>query len=388
MTIFRAAFAGKGKTGIEAWARGAAGRGLGLLFPLLAVVLVMAGGCRGASSTASAAEEIGPEHLWMFSPLGSVAPATGVVAEKVNLGRRLYYETHLSTNNSLSCNSCHDLGKYGVDPGQAVSTGHNGKQGGRNSPTVYNAVLQFAQFWDGRAPTLAAQASGPMMNPVEMGMSGPQAVLAVLHANPDYVKQFQRAYPGEKDAVTMENVTDAIATFESRLLTPSRWDDYLHGNTQALTEAEKNGLRVYIDSGCGACHAGTGMGGNSYQKLGAFKDWPDETSDRGRFAVTGELRDSMYFKVPMLRNVEETGPWFHDGKVNSLAEAVRLMGEYQTGRKLSEEQIRSIVTFLHALTGPIPRDYVQPQPANAPPEAAVRPVSRPVGHRGNLEKGE
>ena len=354
-------------------------------FSLLA--MMVAGGCRGGSSAVSAAEDVGPEHLWMFSPLGSMAPPSGVAAEKVNLGRRLYYDTHLSTNNSLSCNSCHDLAKYGADQGRAVSTGHNGKPGGRNSPTVYNAGLQFAQFWDGRAPTLAAQASGPMMNPVEMGMPGPEAVLAMLRANPDYVKLFRTAYPGEKDAVTMENVTDAIAAFESRLLTPARWDDYLRGNTQALSEEEKEGLRVYMNVGCAACHAGTGMGGNSYQKLGAFKNWPDETSDRGRFAVTGEQRDIMYFKVPMLRNVEETGPWFHNGQVSSLNEAVRLMGEYQTGHALSQEQVRSIVTFLHALTGQIPRDYVEPQPANAP-AAAAHPVSRPAGHRGNVEKGE
>jgi cytochrome c peroxidase len=223
--------------------------------------------------------------------------------------------------------------------------------------------LQFVQFWDGRAPTLAAQASGPMMNPVEMGMSGPDAVLAVLRATPDYVAAFKKAYPESRDPVTMENVTDAIAQFESGLVTPAPWDDYLRGNQNALTADQKEGLRVYMQAGCSACHAGTGMGGNSYQKLGAFKDWPDQKSDRGRFDVTKETRDQMYFKVPLLRNIDQTGPYFHNGQVATLEEAVRLMGHHQTGHNLSPQEIQSIVSFLHSLTGPLPNKYVEPPAA-------------------------
>lgn len=349
------------------WRRrlGVVGRRSVRFLPVLGVACALLGGCRGAAPGANEASDIEPNQLSMFTPLPAAAPLDGLVAEKVNLGRRLYYDTHLSVNNSMSCNSCHDLAKYGVDPGRSVSLGHNRKPGGRNSPTVYNAVLQFAQFWDGRAPTLAAQASGPMMNPVEMGMPGPDAVVAVLRTNRDYRQMFKKAYPEAKDPLTIDNAADAIARFEAGLLTPARWDEYLRGNSQALSAAEKHGLHVYLQAGCASCHAGTGMGGDSYQKLGAAHDWPDQSTDRGRFAVTNQQRDAMYFKVPLLRNVEKTGPWFHNGKVTTLEEAVRLMGEYQTGRKLSQEEIGSIVTFLHALTGPIPQDYMQPPAAQS-----------------------
>lgn len=290
---------------------------------------------------------------------------------RVDLGRRLYYDRHLSENSSISCNSCHDLANYGVDPGKAVSTGHNKLPGGRNSPTVYNAGLQFVQFWDGRAASLAEQASGPMMNPVEMGMSGPDAVLAYIHSNPAYMRQFKEAYPTLKDPVAMENVTDAIAAFENGLLTPARWDKYLAGDVNALTDEEKRGLRVYLEAGCAACHAGKGLGGNSYQKLGVYRDWPDQQKDTGRFALTSEARDRMYFKVPLLRNVERTGPWFHNGQVQTIQEAVRLMGAHQTGRKLSDAEVNLIVSFLHSLTGAIPQQYIQ-----APAEIASAPEAR------------
>lgn len=361
---------------------------LGALALAVALASAALNGCRGGSSEVQAASEIEPDHLYMFAPISAPAPVQGMIAERVNLGRRLYYDTHLSENNALSCNSCHDLARYGVDPGSAVSLGHNKTPGTRNSPTVYNAGLQFAQFWDGRAPTLAAQASGPMMNPVEMGMSGPKAVLAVLRANPEYVQMFRKAYPASKDPLTMDNVTEAIAAFESGLVTPSRWDDYLRGNTDALSEEEKAGLQVYLDSGCASCHAGASMGGNSYQKLGAYRDWPDQTGDRGRFDVTGEQRDMLYFKVPMLRNVAETGPWFHNGQVRSLDEAVRLMGEYQTGNRFSPTQLREIVAFLHALTGPLPSQYIQPPSGEASPEAAMRPANRGRHQRSTPLQGE
>ena len=346
------------------------------VLPVLALAFALLASCRGAVQSGNTTAEIAPANLWMFSPLSAAAPLQGASIEKVNLGRRLYYETHLSVNNSMSCNSCHDLANYGADQGKAVSLGHDRKPGDRNSPTVYNAVLQFAQFWDGRAPTLAAQASGPMTNPVEMGMPGPEAVLGALHANPAYVQLFHKAYPETRDPVTMENVTDAIARFEAGLLTPARWDNYLRGDSQALSAEEKEGLRVYLRSGCSSCHAGTGMGGNSYQKLGAYRDWPDQKADRGRFALTGEQRDNMYFKGPMLRDVDKTGPYFHNGQVATLEEAVRLMGRYQTGHELSQTEIGSIVTFLHALTGPLPKEYVQPPSGEASPDSASHRSSR------------
>ena len=327
---------------------------------VLSGVLVSASACKRGSFDTRPTADISPNQLFMFSPLEALPTATGIEALKVDLGRRLYYDTHLSANNSTSCNSCHQLMKYGVDPGRAVSLGFDHQPGGRNSPTVYNAGLQFVQFWDGRASTLAAQASGPMMNPVEMGMSGPEAVLSYVRSNANYVKQFKNAYPDQKNPITMDGITDAIATFEGRLLTPARWDEYLKGNQQALSDDEKQGLRVYLRSGCASCHAGAGMGGNSYAKLGAFENWPDLKSDKGRMGLTHQERDLMYFKVPLLRNVAQTGPWFHSGDVKTIDEAVRLMAKHQLGRNLTPSEIASIVVFLNALTGPIPQGFIEP----------------------------
>jgi cytochrome c peroxidase len=322
-------------------------------------------GCGHASLDSRPDADIAPEHLFMFSALRTPTPATELAALRIDLGRRLYYDAHLSENASVSCNSCHQLTKYGVDPGKPVSFGHNQRPGGRNSPTVYNAGLQFVQFWDGRAATLADQASGPMMNPVEMGMSGPAAVLAYIRSRPDYIQQFRAAYPGVKDPITLDNVTNAIAAFEAGLQTPARWDKYLQGDSSALTDAEKQGLRIFLRTGCAACHAGTAMGGNSYEQLGASRNWPDH-SDVGRSGVTHQPGDAMYFKVPILRNVENTGPWFHNGKVQTLDEAVRLMAKHEAGQNLSDTEVRSIVVFLHALTGEIPQRYIQPPPGEEP----------------------
>jgi cytochrome c peroxidase len=325
----------------------------------------------------------------MFSPLQGPPTATGVDALRVDLGRRLYYDTHLSANNSTSCNSCHQLTKYGVDPGQAVSRGFDHQPGGRNSPTVYNAGLQFVQFWDGRAATLAAQASGPMMNPVEMGMSGPDAVIAYIHANTDYVKQFKQAFPDQKNPVTMEDVTAAIAEFEGRLLTPSRWDEYLKGNEQALSNDEKQGLRVFLHTGCASCHAGAGMGGNSFAKLGTYESWPDQKSDTGRMGLTRQEPDLMYFKVPLLRNVVMTGPWFHDGKVTTIDESVRLMAKHQLGRNLTASEVSSIVTFLNALTGPIPQEFIRPpSPTATKATTAGMNVNTVLPMKTTVQEGE
>jgi cytochrome c peroxidase len=342
------------------------------VLPLLACFAVLLAGCRQSASSAPDAD-IAPQQLYMFAALQTPAAPTGTAAARVNLGRRLYYDTHLSKNNSLSCNSCHQLAKYGVDPGESTSAGWEGKRGGRNSPTVYNAALQFAQFWDGRAPTLAAQASGPMMNPVEMGMSGPEAVLKYLQSDRSYVRQFRAAYPDAKAPLTIDQVTGAIAAFEQGLITPSRWDNYLLGDVNVLSPHEKQGLREFLSVGCASCHAGQAMGGNSYARLGAVRPWPDTSTDPGRFALTGSESDRMQFKVPMLRNVERTGPWFHNGQVMTLAEAVRLMALHETGHKLSENQVDSILAFLHTLTGRIPVQYIQPSSGAESAAAGTHP---------------
>ncbi len=297
--------------------------------------------------------------LSMFAPLPESIPpkASGPLDAQVALGRQLYYDSRLSKSQTISCNSCHDLAKYGVD-GEPTSEGFRGQHGNRNSPTVYNAAANFVQFWDGRAHDVEEQAKGPITNPVEMAMASPASVVAVLKSIPEYAAEFHRAFPNSKDPVTYDNMALAIGTFERGLLTPSRWDRFLKGDRTALTAQEQAGLSTFVSVGCPACHAGKLVGGNIYQKIGAVKPFPD-TSDPGRFQVTNDDDDRMRFKVPSLRNVAMTAPYFHNGKVTTLDQAIAEMGEYQLGRKLTRQEIGSIVSFLKALTGEIPAQYIQ-----------------------------
>jgi len=299
-------------------------------------------------------------QLQMFRPLPDVVESqkNPMTEAKVNLGRMLYYDPRLSKNQDISCNTCHDLAKYGVD-GETVSDGHRGQKGTRNAPTVYNAAGHFVQFWDGRAPDVEEQAKGPVKNPVEMAMASDKAVVAVLRSMPEYVEAFKKAFPTDKDPVSFENTARAIGAFERGLMTPSRWDKFLNGDQAALSDAEKAGFNKYMEAGCQACHAGAYMGGEVYQKIGFVKPYPD-TSDAGREAVTKQESDRLVFKVPSLRNIERTQPYFHTGKVSTLPEAVKEMGEYQLGRQLKDDEIGSIVTFLKTLTGEIPAGYIKP----------------------------
>jgi cytochrome c peroxidase len=276
---------------------------------------------------------------------------------KVELGRMLYYDERLSKSQTVSCNSCHLLDRYGVD-GTPVSVGHRGLKGSRNAPTVYNAAAHIAQFWDGRAGDVEEQAKGPILNPVEMALETDGHAAEVLKSIPEYVALFTRAFPGEKDPVTFDNAARAIGAFERGLITPARWDKYLSGDSGALSPEEKYGFKKYSAAGCHACHAGTLMGGNTYQKLGLVKEWPDD-SDGGRFQVTKREGDLFVFKVPSLRNVVKTAPYFHNGKIATLDDAVREMAEHQTGRVLIESEIQAIVRFLDTLTGEIPEEYIR-----------------------------
>lgn len=302
---------------------------------------------------------IDPGKLRMFSPLPVVMESTSnpVTEEKVALGRMLFFDQRLSVNGSISCNTCHRLDNWGVD-GDPTSKGHDGSRGNRNSPTVYNAAGHFVQFWDGRSPDIEDQAKGPVLNPVEMGMPKADEVVAALKAIPGYVDAFKRAFAADADPVTFDNAAKAIGAFERKLVTPSRWDQFLKGEQNALAEGEKAGFNAYVEAGCTACHAGPYVGGNLFQKLGVAKPWPD-TSDLGRESVTKDESDRMIFKAPSLRNVEKTGPYFHNGKVKTLQQAVELMAEYELGTSLSAEQVRSINEFLKALTGTIPAEYVK-----------------------------
>ena len=346
---------------------------------MLAAMLALesAGGCRPEGQPASADSQptaspppatdqagrpLARAELAVFAPLPAVmhGPGPAPTAEQIALGRTLFYETRLSNGHDVSCNSCHALNGYGAD-GRRVSFGHRGQTGNRNAPTVYNAAGQVAQFWDGRAATIEAQAKGPILNPAEMGMPDSGAVLAHMRGTPAYVAAFRAAFPGERQPVTYDNVGRAIGAFERGLVTPARWDKFLAGDSKALTPEEQRGAATFVRVGCAGCHNGAYVGGGSFQKLGLVRPWPSR-ADSGRFNVTHQAGDLYAFKVPALRNVAMTGPYFHDGSVASLDSAIRLMGRHQLGAELSEAQVRSIHAWLAALTGKLPEGYIAEPP--------------------------
>jgi cytochrome c peroxidase len=318
----------------------------------------------GASAATEASAEASTEvstrdpRLAVFSPLPERMESADneLTLAKVNLGRKLFYDPRLSKNQDVSCNTCHLLDKFGVD-GLPTSLGHLQQAGPRNAPTVYNAAGHISQFWDGRAATVEEQAKGPPLNPIEMAMEDEAAIEAVLKSIPGYAPLFAAAFPDTEDAITFNNMAQAIGAFERELVTRSRFDDYLAGDDAALNEVEQAGVIAFIDAGCSSCHSGPYVGGSMYQKLGLVKSWAD-MSDLGRYDVTGNDADKQVFKVPSLRNVSQTGPYFHDGSVASLNEAVRLMAEYQLGIPVTNEQVISIIAFLNALDGRIDEDFI------------------------------
>ncbi|ATB31895.1 cytochrome-c peroxidase [Melittangium boletus] len=317
-----------------------------------------------------------------FRPAASQAAAAAALAEaaktdspeRIALGRMLFFENRLSKNHDISCNSCHDLASFGVD-GKATSLGHKGQKGSRNSPTVFHAAGHVAQFWDGRAATLEEQAAGPMMNPMEMAMPDEKRLLATLNSIPEYVRAFKAAYPKDKKPVSVTNAARSIASFERGLITTSRFDKFLAGDEQALSEQERRGLDLFAASGCTTCHNGPSVGGTSFQKLGLIEEYP--TEDKGRFGVTKNEEDMHKFRVPTLRNVEKTGPWFHDGSVTELPEAVRLMAKHQLGMSFTEPEVEDIVAFLKSLTGELPGADVL-TPPTLPPSTRTTPKPDPT----------
>jgi cytochrome c peroxidase len=323
-------------------------------------LLLLASSC-SAGMSVGGGPHTDPGQLEAFGRL----PASMATAEnpttppRVALGRMLYYDERLSLDSSVSCNKCHPLGgAYGVDH-LPVSFGVRAQTGTRNAPTVFNAAGHIAQFWDGRAPTVEEQAKGPIVNPVEMAMPNGDAVAQRLRAVAAYQKAFAEAFPGEAEPVTYDNVGIAIGAFERGLVTPSRWDAFQAGDTTALTAAERKGFNTFASLGCPTCHRGTYVGGEMYQKAGLVEPWPEQ-DDQGVYALTHRPGDRMVFKVPSLRNVAETAPYFHDGRVATLEEAVRRMGRYQLGKKLTDAQVASVVTWLGSLTGTVPEGYITP----------------------------
>ena len=296
----------------------------------------------------------------LFEPIPLKPPAVkGVTATAamVELGKTLYFDPRLSKSHNISCNSCHQVGLGGVDM-LSTSIGHRWQHGGRNAPTVLNAVFNAAQFWDGRAADLKAQAGGPIQNPVEMGISHEHAI-EMLKGIPGYAKLFEDAFPNDKDRITMPNVVTAIAAFEATLITPNApFDKFLLGDANALTTEQKEGLKLFMDKGCSGCHAGINVGGQMYAPFGVVEKPGAELlppGDKGRLEVTKTASDEYVFRVPPLRNIELTLPYFHTGKGWDLKQAVAVMGTSQLGEKLTDEEIGKITTFLSSLTGEQPQ---------------------------------
>ncbi len=295
-------------------------------------------------------------------------PNNPITASKVKLGKILFYDSRLSMRGNNSCNSCHRLDSFGVDH-SATSKGDNGKQGNRNSPTVFNAALHNMQFWDGRAKTVEEQAGMPILNPDEMAIPHKGFLVDRLKNEKLYRDLFAAAFSADQEPISYGNVQKAIGAFERTLLTPSRFDSFMKGDSRAIDSTEKAGLKIFISSGCPVCHLGVGMGGESLQKFGLFTDYRTLTEsrvdDQGRMRVTGKKTDEHTFKVAGLRNVEKTYPYFHDGSVANLDRAVSIMAKAQLNKTYSPEELNAVIKFLKTLTGQISEEAKRP-PAELP----------------------
>ncbi|MBU0498856.1 MAG: cytochrome-c peroxidase [Gammaproteobacteria bacterium] len=288
---------------------------------------------------------------WANEPIQPIEPAKEINGAMAELGKKLYFDPRLSKSGFISCNSCHNLSMGGTD-NLKTSIGDHWQQGPINAPTVLNSSMNLAQFWDGRAKDLKAQAGGPIANPGEMAFTHKLAV-EVLESIPAYVNEFKQVFG--KDGVDIDKITDAIAEFEKTLVTPnSRFDQWLKGDKAALSADEQEGYKLFKDSGCTACHNGPAVGGNSFQKMGVVEPYKAKSPAEGLAGVTGKDADRFKFKVPTLRNVEMTYPYFHDGEAETLTEAVDVMGRLQLGKKFSAQENAQIVAFLKSLTGDQP----------------------------------
>ena len=304
-------------------------------------------------------QQLRQKALTFFHPLPDKVehPAGPDTPEKVALGKKLFLDPQLSSDGTISCNSCHRLDHFGVD-NEVTSTGVGGQKGGRNSPTVYNAALHNMQFWDGRATDVEEQAGMPVMNPVEMAIPSEGALVERLKRVAEYVELFKVTYPADRDPLNCGNIRESIGAFERTLMTPGRFDAFLKDEPTALTPSEMAGLRTFMEVGCTNCHTGAAVGGTMLQKFGVHADFRPLTgssvADEGRKQVTGAEADKDMFKVPSLRNITKTAPYFHDGRVTELEKAVRVMGTTQLGKELTDQEVTDLMTFLEALTGVVP----------------------------------
>lgn len=305
-------------------------------------------------------------------PIKVILPVTVKDPALVELGKKLYFDPRLSKSGFISCNSCHNLSMGGTD-NLKTSIGHKWNKGPINAPTVLNSSMNLAQFWDGRAKDLQEQAGGPIANPGEMAFTHELAV-AELQTIPGYIEEFKKVFG--TDQIDIDKITKAIAAFEETLVTPgSRFDKWLAGDDTAITKEELEGYELFKSSGCTACHNGPAVGGNSYQKMGVVEPYRTSNPAEGRQAVTGKDADRFNFKVPTLRNVELTYPYFHDGEAHTLSQAVEIMGQIQLGKKFSPEDNAKIVAFLKTLTGNQP-SFTIPV---LPPSTDKTPIHDPFG---------
>ena len=313
-----------------------------------------------------------PTAVFAEEPIQPIPAAQPKNEKMVELGKMLFFDPRLSKSGFISCNSCHNLSMGGTDNLQ-TSVGHSWHQGPINSPTVLNSSMNLAQFWDGRAKDLKEQAGGPIANPGEMAFTHELAV-GVLQSIPEYRTRFKQLFNNDKIDIGM--VTDAIASFEETLVTPdSRFDKWLKGDKQALNQTELEGYKLFKESGCTGCHNGAAVGGGSFQKFGIHEPYKTASKAEGRFAVTGKDADRFMFKVPTLRNVELTYPYFHDGAAATLEEAVDTMGRLQLGRKFTKDENAKIVAFLKTLTGKQPQITLP----ILPPSVKETPKPKPFG---------
>ncbi|MDD2898218.1 MAG: cytochrome-c peroxidase [Desulfuromonadaceae bacterium] len=328
------------------------------------MVLMLVGGVAWGN------DDIMSQAQMTFKPVPAKPPVlknNPATPQKIELGKMLFFEPRLSSSNLISCNTCHNVGLGGVDI-QETSTGHGWQKGPRNAPTVLNSVYNLAQFWDGRAEDLAAQAKGPVQASVEMHNT-PERVVETLKSIPGYLPLFTKAFPRDKDPITFDNMAKAIEVFEATLITPdSRFDSYLKGNRKALAAKEREGLKLFMAKGCSVCHNGINIGGAGYFTFGV-KENPAAnvrpTEDLGRFKVTNTAADKYVFKSPSLRNIELTPPYFHSGKVWKLSDAVKIMGTAQIGISINEDETDKLVAFLLTLNGKQPKVVYPIMPPNS-----------------------
>jgi cytochrome c peroxidase len=286
--------------------------------------------------------------LYGVDPITPIVQPTDLDIEKVKLGKKLFFDARLSRNDTIACVSCHNLAAGGDDNLQ-YSFGINGQEGNMNSPTVLNASNNFRQFWDGRAKNLQEQAAGPIENPIEMGFSFKELIPKLNKS--EYKALFSKVY---KEGITKNSITDAIAEYEKTLVTPNApFDEYLRGDKNALSKKQKEGYELFKSKGCITCHHGVNLGGNLYSKFGVVED--SKTTSLGRYNVTHKNRDKYYFKVPTLRNITLTSPYFHDGRTKSLQEAIKIMSQLQLGRYFTQDEVEKIEAFLYSLEGEIPK---------------------------------